>query len=98
ARDAIRGVGALVNNGRWALTLWEADEDAAYEALKVLGQPTRAKLAGVVYLGGLTKGNAPGTKTLRTLVRDPATGMLDDVTDTIRAGTMRQGEIDDATA
>jgi hypothetical protein len=96
ARDAIRGVGSLVNNGRWALTMWEAEEETAYDTLKTLGQAARAKASGIVYRGGLAKGNAPGAKVLRTLVRNPATGILEDVTDTLRAGTMRQSEIDDA--
>jgi hypothetical protein len=96
ARDAVRGVGALVNNGRFALTIWEADEDEAYSVLKTLGQKERTKEAGVVYLGGLAKSNAPGAKELRTLLRNPATGLLEDVTEAVRAGTPRQTELDDA--
>ena len=96
ARTAVRGAGALVDNGRWALAMWEADKDDAYRALKALGQKERAEQAGVVYLGGLAKGNAPGAKILRTLVRDLETGILEDVTDAIRAGTPRQFEADDA--
>jgi hypothetical protein len=69
ARSAIRGAGALVDNGRWSIAMWEADQDKAYSALKSLNQGERARQSGIVYLGGLAKGNAPGAKTLRTLVR-----------------------------
>jgi hypothetical protein len=96
ARSAIRGAGALVNNGRFALAMWEADPDRADKVLSALGQKDRAKQAGVVFLGGLAKGNAPGTKVLRTMARNAATGLLEDVTDAVRAGSPRQGEDDDA--
>jgi hypothetical protein len=95
ARNSIRGAGAWVDNGRWALTIWEAGEDDAYKALKALGQPERAKNAGVVYFGGLAKGNAPGEKTLRTFVRNARNGLLEDVTDAVAAGTPRQAELDE---
>jgi hypothetical protein len=94
ARTAIRGAGALVDNGRWALALWEAEQDRAYGALKALGQQDRARQSGLVYLGGLAKGNAPGAKTLRTLVRS-GTGLLVDQTDAIGASAPRADEIDD---
>jgi hypothetical protein len=95
ARSAIRGAGALVDNGRWALAMWEADQDKAYAALKALGQPERSKQSGLVYLGGLAKGNAPGAKTLRTLVRSSASGVLEDMTDQIIASAPRHDEVDD---
>jgi hypothetical protein len=95
ARSAIRGAGALVDNGRWALAMWEADHDKAYSTLKALGEPERAKQAGVVYLGGLAKGNAPGSKTLRTLVRSTSSGVLEDKTDVIAASAPRADEVDD---
>jgi hypothetical protein len=96
ARSAIRGAGALVDNGRWALAMWEADQDKAYAALKALGQPERSKQSGLVYLGGLAKGNAPGAKTLRMLVRAAGTGVLEDQTDNIIAAAPRHDEVDDA--
>lgn len=96
AREAIRGAGAWVDNGRWALAVWEADEENAYQALKALGQPERAKAVGVVYLGGLAKGNAPGVQILRTLVRNQGTGLLEDVTDALRSAAPKRDEIDDA--
>jgi hypothetical protein len=96
ARTAIRGAGALVDNGRWALVLWEADQDDAYKALKTLGQKERAKQSGIVYLGGLAKGNAPGAKVLRTLVRNGTTGLLEDVTGALQAAAPRKDELDDA--
>lgn len=95
ARSAIRGAGALVDNGRWALAMWEADQDKAYSTLKTLGQPERSKQSGLVYLGGLAKGNAPGAKTLRTLVRSAASGVLEDMTDQIIASAPRHDEVDD---
>lgn len=95
ARTAIRGAGSLVDNGRWALAMWEADEDRAYSALKALGQPERFKQAGIVYMGGLAKGNAPGAKTMRTLVRSKSNGVLEDQTDTIAATVPRSDEVDD---
>lgn len=97
ARGAVLGAGAWVNNSRFALVMWEADEDAAYKALKLLGrEPTQAVPAGVVYQGGITKSNAPAEKMLRTLARNPATGILDDVTDALRAAAPKQYERDDA--
>jgi|GEM_PF-3883438 len=96
ARTAIRGAGSLVDNGRYALALWEAGEDEAYSVLKALGRtPSHALPAGLVYFGGLAKGNAPGEKTLRTLVRNTSTGLLEDVTDALRAATPRADEVDD---
>jgi hypothetical protein len=95
ARTAIRGAGALVDNGRWALAMWEAEEEKAREVLKSLGQGERARASGLVYFGGLTKGNAPGEKTLRTLVRARATGMLEDVTDALAATRPRADQVDD---
>lgn len=95
ARSAIRGAGALVDNGRWAVAMWEADQDKAYGALKSLGQAERARSSGLVYFGGLAKGNAPGVKTMRTLVRSASTGLLEDQTDTIAAATPRADEVDD---
>lgn len=95
-RDGIRGGGALVNNGRWALRLWEGDESNVAKTLKALGQLDRVKQSGVVYLGGLVKGNAPGAKELRTMVRNQKTGLLEDVTDAVRAATPRQDEVDTA--
>jgi len=97
ARTAIRGAGSLVDNGRFALALWEADGDAAYSTLKLLGRaPPGPVPAGVVYFGGLTKGNAPGEKTLRTLVRNQSTGLLEDVTDALRTAAPKQDEMDAA--
>jgi hypothetical protein len=93
ARTAIRGAGSLVDNGRWALVLWEAEHDDADAVLKALGQSQRSNQSGIVYFGGLAKGNAPGAKILRTLVRGPS-GLLEDVTEAVRAGTLRVGEID----
>jgi hypothetical protein len=96
ARTAIRGAGSLVDNGRWALAMWEASEDTAYSTLKTLGDEKRARSAGVVYRGGLAKGNAPSDKVMRTLVRNAATGLLEDRTDHIVAARPQQAEIDGA--
>lgn len=96
ARTSIRGAGSLVDNARFALVLWEADEENAYSVLKTLGRITAGPVAsGLVYFGGLAKGNAPGEKTMRTLVRNTSTGLLEDVTDAMRAATPRNDEIDD---
>jgi hypothetical protein len=95
ARSAIRGAGALVDNGRWALAMWEADQDRAYSVLKGLKQQERSRASGLVYMGGLAKGNAPGAKTLRTLVRSAATGLLEDMTDTLAANAPKADEVDD---
>lgn len=95
ARGSIRGAGALVDNGRWSLVLWEAEPDDAAKVLKTLGQALRSKQAGVVYFGGLAKGNAPGEKKTRTLVRSPS-GVLEDVTDRLDAAAPRKDELDDA--
>ena len=95
ARTAIRGASALVDNGRWALAMWEQEEDKARHVLKLLGQQSRAGAAGVVYSGGLTKGNAPGAKTIRTLVRNVTSGLLEDVTDQLSAvARPQQAELD----
>jgi hypothetical protein len=96
ARDAIRGASAFVDNSRWALTLWEVDGNQAYKILKLLGEPERARAAGIVYRGGLAKSNAPGAKTIRMLVRQKETGLLQDVTDQLRAAMPRQEELDEA--
>lgn len=96
ARSAIRGAGALVDNGRWALAMWEADQDKGKKILKALGEPERARQSGLVYFGGLAKGNAPGAKTMRTLVRSKATGLLEDQTDQIAAASPKNDELDDA--
>jgi hypothetical protein len=84
ARTAIRGAGALVDNGRWSLVLWEADEADAADALKPLNRAHQSKQAGLVYFGGLAKGNAPSAKTMRTFVRNTETGVLEDVTEELR--------------
>jgi len=94
ARNAIRGAGAFVDNGRWAIVLWEASQDEAYTVLKALGEPARARQAGVVYFGGLTKGNAPGAKVLRTLVRDTKTGLLIDRTSELEQLAPRRDDTD----
>lgn len=96
ARTAVRGAGSLVDNGRWTLAMWEAAEDTAQGVLKTLGQEERARAAGVVYLGGLAKGNAPSDKVLRTLVRNAATGLLEDVTEQLAAARPQQAELDEA--
>lgn len=94
ARNAVRGAAALVDNGRWALVMWEADQDEAYKVLKLLNQKERAKQSGLVYFGGLTKGNAGQGKVLRTLVRGPS-GVLEDMTDQLTAVAPRSDEVDD---
>lgn len=94
ARLKIRGAGAIVENGRWALALWEADENKKYKTLKAVGQKERNHQSGTVFEGGLVKGNAPGAKVIRTFVRNAATGLLEDVTDQARAGTPDQTETD----
>jgi hypothetical protein len=95
ARHAILGAGAWVNNGRWSLVLWEADQDAAYSALKALGRTQQARQAGVVYFGGMTKSNAPAAKVLRTLVRAPG-GVLEDQTEQLRALAPSSLDVDEA--
>lgn len=94
ARESIRGAGALVDNARWALVLWEADEDDRFKALDALGQKARAMKEGVVYKGGVAKSNAPAEKRIRTFVRNDKTGLLEDATDAIKAGTPAQAEQD----
>lgn len=94
ARGAIRGASALVDNGRWALAMWEATGEDVAQTLNALGEQDRSQQAGVVYRGGLAKGNAPGVKTLRTLRRHATTGLLEDVTDLVKAGTPKQAEVD----
>jgi hypothetical protein len=96
ARNAILGAAAWVNNGRWGVVMWEADKDDAYSALKSLGRLQQARQVGIVYYGGLTKGNAPSAKVQRTLVRDVATGLLEDCTDKLRALKTPRGEVDAA--
>lgn len=93
ARNAVLGASAWVNNGRWTLVLWEAAPDEAYSALKALGRPQQSRQAGVVYFGGLTKGNAPGAKVMRTLVRGTA-GVLEDETEQLRALAPSSGDVD----
>lgn len=95
ARNAIRGAGALVDNSRWSLVMWEADENDAFDALDALGRKDECIRSGIVYKGGVAKSNAPAAKTLRTLVRGPA-GLLEDLTDTIRSNTVGFAEIDAA--
>lgn len=94
ARTAIRGAGAFVDNGRWAVVIWEADPKDAKGILKSLGQDKRHS-AGIVYMGGLAKGNAPGEKSLRTLIRNGVTGLLEDHTNALKAANKR-GDRDDA--
>jgi hypothetical protein len=94
ARNAVLGAAAWVNNARWSLVLWEADQDGAYTALKALKRAQQARQAGIVYYGGLTKGNAPGAKVMRTLVRGTA-GVLEDQTDKLRALAPSQGDVDE---
>lgn len=95
ARNAVLGAAAWVNNARWSLVLWEADQDGAYKALKALGRVHHARQAGVVYYGGLTKGNAPGAKVMRTLVRGTA-GVLEDQTEHLAALAPSRGDVDGA--
>lgn len=93
ARNAIRGAGALVDNSRWSLVMWETDQDDAFTALDALGRKEESIRAGVVYKGGIAKSNAPGKKLLRTLIRGPE-GLLEDMTDTIASNTPRNAEVD----
>jgi hypothetical protein len=95
ARNAVLGAAAWVNNARWSLVLWEAEQDAAYKALKALGRVQQARQAGIVYFGGLTKGNAPGAKMMRTMVRGEA-GVLEDQTEQLAALAPSKGDVDGA--
>jgi hypothetical protein len=92
ARNAIRGASSLVDNSRWALTMWEVDDNEAATALKALGRASTG--TGVVYAGGLAKSNAPAEKSRRVLVRDPTTGILQDQTEALRRAAPRQDETD----
>ena len=94
ARNAVLGAGAWVNNARWSLVLWEAEQDPAYSTLKALGRAQQARQAGQVYFGGLTKSNAPGAKVLRTLVRGTS-GVLEDRTDELRALAPAATDVDE---
>jgi hypothetical protein len=94
ARKAIRGASALVDNARWAVAVWEPAEKVANGVLAALDRRTKVKQEGLVYQGGLVKGNAPGAKIIRTLVRDPATGLLVDRTDAIRAAAPKREDLD----
>jgi hypothetical protein len=96
ARSAIRGASSLVDNARWALAMWEADEEEAANTLKTLGRHSLRRQVGVVYVGGITKSNAPAEKSRRVMVRDTNTGILEDCTDVIRAARPDQAELDDA--
>ena len=97
ARNAVLGAAAWTNNARWSLVLWEAGQDEAYGTLKALGRVSHARQAGVVYYGGLTKGNAPGAKVLRTMVRGAA-GVLEDQTEALAAAAPQRGEVDEIMA
>jgi hypothetical protein len=94
ARNAVLGAAAWVNNARWSLVLWEANQDEAYGVLKTLGRRGEVRQAGVVYYGGLTKSNAPADKSMRTLVRGVA-GILEDQTDQLRALAPSAANVDD---
>ena len=88
------GASAWVNNGRWGIVMWEADQDRSYGTLKSLGRAHQGRQAGLVYYGGLAKGNAPGTKVVRTFVRDMTNGLLQDQTDMIGASATPKAEVD----
>ncbi|OSM07371.1 AAA family ATPase [Magnetofaba australis] len=73
AREAIRGTTALVDGGRWSYALWEADSD---EAEKVCEKLNRRYQRDSVYKGAVVKSNWPTDKTIRTYVREPSIGLL----------------------
>jgi hypothetical protein len=76
-RGAIRGASAIVDNVRLAYQLSKLPETAAKNVFKQLGEPYRPD---AVVKGGVTKSNAPASRTDFTFVRHPHSGLLIDRT------------------
>jgi RecA-family ATPase len=91
------GLGAVMwkNNSRFQITIWEADEKESRETLKDLGDD-RPDHARQVYFSGLSKVNVPASGIRHTLLRNRATGLLEDVTDKLRNSRPSQEARDQA--
>ena len=75
ARSMIRGSSALVDGVRFAIALWQADED---DARRVCGALNTEWHRGRVFKGAVVKSNAPADRNIKLFVRDMATGLLVD--------------------
>jgi endogenous inhibitor of DNA gyrase (YacG/DUF329 family) len=80
ARAAIRGTSALVDGARWVYALWLASEDERTEASNALDY-TVGTLEMV--RGCCVKSNDIGMTDVRTYLRDPETGLLNDRTEEV---------------
>jgi hypothetical protein len=81
ARAAIRGVSSLVDNSRFAYSLWAAGEDTSVKVTKTLGLPFNPREdMKMVVIGGLVKANEKSDESERYFVRDRQTGLLIDRT------------------
>lgn len=81
ARKLIRGTSAIVDGARAAYALWREEEGESKRILKALEEPTDGdRWRNRVVKGALVKSNGPGDRTVRTYIRDLATGLLIDRT------------------
>lgn len=88
ARDAIRGSSALVDGVRFVYALWpEIDEKKAKAACRNVG---RADDGHSVYRGAIVKANGSQARIMHTLVRNPTSGLLEQVV--AETGAKRPGE------
>jgi hypothetical protein len=82
AREAVRGVAALLDQSRFAICLWygnnidEIEQQLADEGLLEGGKLNRADFVQ----GAIVKSNAPTDQTIRDYIRDSTTGLLQDRT------------------
>ncbi len=81
ARSAIRGTSALVDGCRWAYALFPVPDDERRRAEKALGESI-----GPMELvnGAVVKSNEFGMGEMVTYRRDPASGLLIDISDELR--------------
>jgi hypothetical protein len=93
ARHLIRGSSALVDQSRVAVVLWAPEEPRVRQVCKAL-EAAYAPNA-VVHLAAV-KSNDGADRTERTLLRDPATGALRDVTAALIVRRARRADLGDA--
>ncbi|MBA43593.1 MAG: hypothetical protein CMF62_06275 [Magnetococcales bacterium] len=81
ARDAIRGSTSWVDGLRLSYAMWPVPGRKNAEILKKLG---RKPIPGIVFNGAVVKCNGPSDLSVRTLIRNMDTGILEDMTQKVK--------------
>lgn len=89
ARAQVRGASAIVDNGRFTYVLWPAPEAQAENVCKRLEIKHEPN---AVVRGAIVKSNDPADRTISLFVRNPASGLLIDRTESERARRRQHDE------